>query len=238
MEVEWTLGFAIAEIVPTIFSSDYTPPYTPPPLDDEYTISSLTDTDADTGSGSIDEIEHTIEVPIVYLDEVEEEAVQSTEQQQQQEEQQESVANDGDELGQIPAQEEEGEVGEGIEEVIEKEEVEEGQVNSESDATGDPSEDANTIEHVIDPVSDEAVAVESTAQEKGHNSDLQGVDLNPKKVVQKPFLLNILTSIIQIPLYLFTLVYKLLTLPLSLLLTTREGQNYDHLNGRSVVVVI
>ena len=222
MEVEWTLGFAIAEIVPTIFSSDYTPPYTPPPLDDEYTISSLTDTDADTGSGSIDEIEHTIEVPIVYLDEVEEEAVESAEQQkQQQQQQQESVANDGVELGEVSTEEEgEGEVGEGIEEVIEKEEVEEEQVNSESDATGDPSEDANTIEHVIDPVSDEAVAVESTAQEEGHNSDRKVVDLNPRKV-QKPFLLNILTSIIQIPLYLFTLVYKLLTLPLSLLLTTR-----------------
>ena len=223
MEVEWTLGFAIAEIVPTIFSSDYTPPYTPPPLDDEYTISSLTDTDADTGSGSIDEIEHTIEVPIVYLDEVEEEAVESAEQQkQQQQQQQESVANDGVELGEVSTEEEgEGEVGEGIEEVIEKEEVEEEQVNSESDATGDPSEDANTIEHVFDPVTDEAVAVESTAQEEGHNSDLQGADLNPKKAVQKPFLLNILTSIIQIPLYLFTVVYKLLTLPLSLLLTTR-----------------
>ena len=223
MEVEWTLGFAIAEIVPTIFS-DYTPLDTPPPLplslDDEYMVSSLTDTDADTGSESIDDIEHTIEVPIVYLDEVEEEAVESTEQQQQQ---QESVANDGVELGEVLTEEEkEGEAGEGIEEVIEKEEVEEEeQVNSESDATGDPSEDANTIEHVFDPVTAEAVDVESNAQEDGHNSDLQGADLNPKKAVQKPFLLNILTSIIQIPLYLFTVVYKLLTLPLSLLLTTR-----------------
>ena len=221
MEVEWTLGFAIAEIVPTIFS-DYTPLDTPPPLppslDDEYTISSLTDTDADTGSESIDDIEHTIEVPIVYLDEVEEEAVESTEQQQQQE----SVAYDGDELGQVPAQEEEGkgEAANGIEEVVEEEVEEEEQVNTDSDASGEVSEDVNTIEHVIDPVSDEAVAVESTAQEEGHNSDRKVVDLNPRKV-QKPFLLNILTSIIQIPVYLFTLVYKLLTLPLSLLLTTR-----------------
>ena len=198
MEVEWTLGFAIAEIVPTIFS-DYMP-YTPPSptqLDDgEYTVSSTTTdadattTDADSDTAVLNDIEHTIDIPVVYLDEEEmkekeeEEAVDSTEQEPQQE------VEDNLPSSSVPK----------------LDEFDESTVN-------------------IHLAGETLTIINShRTSQVPQDPDLnpKSAALNPKKTAPKRSLLvDILTSIIMAPVLLFTAIYNVLTLPYRLLLTKR-----------------